>query len=223
MIDSHGYRASIGIILLKGSKVFWGKRLGNVSWQFPQGGIQREEKYRDALFRELWEELGLHENDVQVIGSTANWQTYKLPTRLVRYHAKPVCVGQKQKWFLLRLLSPDDKINLFASNNPEFDEWTWVNYWYPINAVVRFKRDVYRNVLQEFAPIVFENHQLSAEDENKRLRNPKQRLRSALRPRRRDQREEDLNIPTYATQTSEEKTQATHFYFEVDPVEKEKE
>jgi putative (di)nucleoside polyphosphate hydrolase len=65
-----------------------------------------------------------------------------------------VCIGQKQKWFLLRLRCKESDVNLLKSNHPEFDDWRWVSYWYPIRNVVSFKRDVYRRVMKEFAPIV---------------------------------------------------------------------
>jgi len=79
---------------------------------------------------------------------------YKLPKRLVRWDTKPVCIGQKQKWFLLQLISNDADINMQTSSTPEFDGWRWVSYWYPVRQVVSFKRDVYRRVMKEFASVV---------------------------------------------------------------------
>lgn len=187
MIDENGYRANVGIILVNEQKrLFWGRRTGGLNaWQFPQGGIQRDESVEDAMYRELWEEVGLKPQDVEIVAKSAGWLTYQLPRRLIRHHTKPVCIGQKQKWFLLKIISSSDNIDLLASGNPEFDDWCWVSYWYPLKEVVSFKRKVYRDVLQEFVPFVFPD---------KRLRNPKQNLRSALRPRRKDTRVDDTFV-----------------------------
>jgi len=87
---------------------------------------------------------------------TRNWLRYKLPKRLVRWDTKPVCIGQKQKWFLLQLVGNDSDINMQTSSTPEFDGWRWVSYWYPVRQVVSFKRDVYRRVMKEFASVVMQ-------------------------------------------------------------------
>lgn len=100
------------------------------------------------------EEVGLSRKDVRILASTRNWLRYKLPKRLVRWDTKPVCIGQKQKWFLLQLMSADAEINMQTSSTPEFDGWRWVSYWYPVRQVVSFKRDVYRRVMKEFASVV---------------------------------------------------------------------
>ncbi len=84
------------------------------------------------------------------MASTRNWLRYKLPKRLVRWDTKPVCIGQKQKWFLLQLMCNESDINMQSSGTPEFDGWRWVSYWYPVRQVVSFKRDVYRRVMKEF-------------------------------------------------------------------------
>ncbi len=106
------------------------------------------------MYRELFEEVGLSRKDVRILASTRNWLRYKLPKRLVRWDTKPVCIGQKQKWFLLQLMSADAEINMQTSSTPEFDGWRWVSYWYPVRQVVSFKRDVYRRVMKEFASVV---------------------------------------------------------------------
>ncbi len=121
--------------------------------QFPQGGINQESA-EQAMYRELFEEVGLSRKDVRILASTRNWLRYKLPKRLVRWDTKPVCIGQKQKWFLLQLMSADAEINMQTSSTPEFDGWRWVSYWYPVRQVVSFKRDVYRRVMKEFASVV---------------------------------------------------------------------
>lgn len=155
MIDSEGYRANVGIILCNGDgKLLWARRCGQNAWQFPQGGIQRNESPRQALFRELWEEVGLRPDDVQIIGESKNWLRYQLPKRYIRRHSKPLCIGQKQRWFLLRMLSEDRKVKLNCSDHPEFDHWCWVSYWRPLDEIIFFKRKVYEKALKEFEPLL---------------------------------------------------------------------
>lgn len=154
MVDEHGFRPNVGIIIAnREGSVLLAKRAGMIdAWQFPQGGIKAKETPEQALFRELREEVGLSQNDVTVLGCTRDWLHYRLPARLIRHHVKPLCVGQKQKWFLLKLVSSDKKIKLDNGKNPEFDSWAWVSYWYPLNQVVSFKREVYRRAMKELAP-----------------------------------------------------------------------
>lgn len=150
MIDKSGYRANVAIILLnKQNRVFWGQRKNRSSWQFPQGGVSVDESPLQAMYRELHEEIGLRPQDVEVVASTRDWFKYEIPDNLVR-KKEPVCIGQKQKWFLLRLKTSERNIDLDASETPEFDNWRWVGYWYPINHVVYFKQEVYRRALTFF-------------------------------------------------------------------------
>ena len=153
MIDEQGYRPNVGIILCNDAgQVLWARRIGQDAWQFPQGGIKQGESPEKALYRELGEEVGLGREDVQILGCTRGWLRYRLPKRMIRHDSHPVCVGQKQKWYLLKLLTDDNKIDVNASTKPEFDGWDWVSYWYPLGRVVSFKRDVYRRALTELAP-----------------------------------------------------------------------
>lgn len=155
MIDKAGYRYGVGIILVnKNRQVFFAKRIGMLAWQFPQGGMKENETPEQTLFRELKEEIGLNPEDVKVLASTRRWLRYRLPNRLVRHYAKPLCIGQKQKWFLLLLTNQEAKIDLLENNDPEFDSWAWVSYWYPLRQVVTFKRRVYVMALKEFSKIV---------------------------------------------------------------------
>ena len=150
MIDSDGYRANVGIILSnQHGQLLWAQRMGQDAWQFPQGGVNPEETAEQAMYRELWEEIGLNNDDVELIGSTSSWLRYKLPKRMVRRHSQPVCIGQKQKWFLLRLAAEESSVNLQATDSPEFEGWKWVDYWYPVDQVVYFKKRVYRCALQQ--------------------------------------------------------------------------
>lgn len=156
MIDSQGYRANVGIILCnRDGRLLWARRLGQDSWQFPQGGIKRHETPEQALYRELREEVGLLPEHVEVIASTRGWLRYRLPKRYIRYHNRPLCIGQKQRWFLLRLLAEDETVRLDLSEKPEFEEWRWVNYWHPLEEIVFFKRRVYEKALQELEQSLF--------------------------------------------------------------------
>ena len=155
MIYEDGFRHGVGIILVNAKRqVFIAKRVGKDAWQFPQGGIKESEAPEEAMFRELQEEIGLQASDVKILATTRRWLRYRLPKRLVRHHSQPLCIGQKQKWFLLRMISPDDKIDLVATDSPEFDSWAWVSYWYPLTQVVAFKRRVYNLAMKEFARVV---------------------------------------------------------------------
>lgn len=155
MIDSDGYRPNVGIILCNSQgRLLWARRIGQDAWQFPQGGIKAAETPKQALFRELREEVGLQSHHVKVMGTTKGWLKYDLPKRFLRHGSQPLCIGQKQVWFLLRLLGNDADVRLDVAERPEFDRWRWVDYWYPLEEVVHFKRDVYRGALEELAPLI---------------------------------------------------------------------
>jgi putative (di)nucleoside polyphosphate hydrolase len=157
MLDREGYRANVGIVLLNSrNEVFWGKRVGQHSWQFPQGGIQHGESPEQAMYRELHEEVGLLAEHVQIVGRTRDWLRYDVPEEyLRRQHAtrihRAAYRGQKQIWFLLRLVGLDSDIDLRVSDHPEFDAWRWVPFWIQLDAVIDFKREVYQLALSELA------------------------------------------------------------------------
>ncbi len=155
MIDSKGYRPNVGIILCNDEgKVFWAKRKGVDSWQFPQGGIDHDEDPEQAMYRELWEETGLNRYDVQILGRTRYWLRYKLPEKYIRRHSMPLCIGQKQIWFILRLLGDEAHFRFDCGQKQEFDDWKWVDYWHPLKDVIYFKRKVYRKALVELGSIL---------------------------------------------------------------------
>ena len=149
-VDPSGYRFNVGIIMLNSdNRVFQAKRLGHDAWQFPQGGVDLHESAQQALFRELKEEIGLDPEDVSVIGATRHWLRYRLPRQYWRFNSKPLVVGQKQRWFLLKMHCSEQKIRLDLSDTPEFDSWRWVDYWAPCEQVIYFKQQVYRQALKE--------------------------------------------------------------------------
>lgn len=153
MIDNNGYRSNVGIMLANNmGELLWARRIQSVnSWQFPQGGILVGETPEDALYRELYEEIGLDSADVKMVSSIRDWLSYRLPKHLVREHQSPLCIGQKQKWYLLQLLCDDRNIRLDTTTHMEFDQWRWVSYWYPLSKIVAFKREVYRGALKELS------------------------------------------------------------------------
>lgn len=163
MIDAEGFRLGVGMIVAnEAGQVLWARRIKQPAWQFPQGGLNQNETLEQALFRELYEELGLEPFDVRLLGHTKGWLYYWLPRHLRRSYLQPLCIGQKQKWFLLKLVSDPTKIRFNITSSPEFDRWRWVPYWYPIKQVINFKRHVYRRALEELAPLVgvFSSHRL---------------------------------------------------------------
>jgi len=107
------------------------------------------------MYRELREEIGLVPADVQVLGATEPWLRYRLPRRYMRRHSESVCIGQKQIWYLLRLLTCDEAVRFDRSAQPEFDRWRWVEYWQPVHEVIYFKKRVYLRALKQLAPILF--------------------------------------------------------------------
>ncbi|MBX3707920.1 MAG: RNA pyrophosphohydrolase [Pseudomonadales bacterium] len=154
MVDADGFRPNVGIVLSNDlGQVLWARRIGGQdAWQFPQGGINEDETAEEALYRELHEEVGLGPACVEILAETRGWLHYRLPKRLRRYNSTPGFKGQKQKWFLLRLVADEGQVSFNCSIKPEFDHWRWVSYWYPVCQVVEFKRDVYRRALKELAP-----------------------------------------------------------------------
>jgi putative (di)nucleoside polyphosphate hydrolase len=153
VIDPDGYRPNVGIILMHGAaQVFWARRINRDGWQFPQGGMNSDETPLEAMYRELHEETGLAPEDVSVLSVTPGWLKYRLPDRYLRSRERPMCIGQKQVWFLLKLISSEDKVKLDVTDKPEFDSWRWVDFWYPLDNVVSFKRRVYERALHHFLP-----------------------------------------------------------------------
>lgn len=155
MLDQDGYRPNVGIIILNNkNQVFWGKRVREHSWQFPQGGIKAGEAPEAAMFRELMEEVGLSRHHVQIISRTQDWLHYDVPSNWIRREWRGSYRGQKQIWFLLRLVGKDSDVCLRKTSHPEFDAWRWNDYWDPIEHVIEFKKNVYERALLEFAALL---------------------------------------------------------------------
>ena len=154
IIDKNGYRANVGIVLMNQHKeLFFAKRRYQSGWQFPQGGIRFGETPEIAMHRELLEEIGLTKNDTELLSESSHWYQYKIPKKNLRKlkKGKPHVIGQKQKWFLLKLIVPDETINLtYNSKFQEFDKWKWVDPTLPAMQVIGFKQQVYEQVLTEF-------------------------------------------------------------------------
>lgn len=158
MLDRDGYRPNVGIVLAnQKNQVFWGKRVNQHAWQFPQGGIKHGETPVQAMYRELEEEIGLTPAHVRILGRTREWLRYDVPEKWARHRevaagdapSRSPYRGQKQIWFLLRLTGRDCDVRLRASGHPEFDAWRWNDYWVPLETVIEFKREVYRQALLE--------------------------------------------------------------------------
>jgi len=155
-----GYRPNVGIIIYNQERqVFWARRVNKDGWQFPQGGVSRNESLEEAMYRELHEETGLHREQVRLVAHTKKWLHYDLPPRLLRNQRhrnedsadnKASFKGQKQVWFLLELIEDDSAVDLHAGpESPEFDSWRWVEMNHAIDNIVDFKRGVYQKAISE--------------------------------------------------------------------------
>ena len=156
--DLGGYRPCVGAVLFFFFFLVWvGKRIGETNksqsyaWQMPQGGIDLGEDPADAVMRELMEETGT--NRAQIYRKSAYWFNYDLPKNLVKKDHNSGFKGQTQKWFALYFNGSDNDFNLNTHEKPEFSDWCWVNLIDVTDLIVPFKRDVYKNVVNEFKDI----------------------------------------------------------------------
>lgn len=145
-----GYRPCVGMMLLNAEgHVFVGRRIDTAdAWQMPQGGIDPGETPRRAVLRELREEIGT--DKAVILAESPIWRPYDLPPRLGSRLWGGRYRGQAQKWFALRFAGQDADIDL-KTPHPEFDAWQWVALDRLVDLIVPFKRDVYREVVEEFA------------------------------------------------------------------------
>lgn len=147
------YRRGVGIVLFnRDGLVFTARRLDTrvEAWQMPQGGIDEGETPLQAALRELKEEIGT--DAAEVIAETRGWLTYDLPAELVGKVWKGRYRGQTQKWFALRFTGQDADIDI-NTEHPEFAEWRWSPFDRLVDRIVPFKRELYRAVCREFAPL----------------------------------------------------------------------
>ena len=155
--DRDGYRKNVGIIVCNNfQQVLWARRTRRDGWQFPQGGIEPRESALEAAFRELYEEVGLKSGDVKLLGNTVKWLRYDVPYATKHHHIRRTRQfrGQKQRWFLFKLLAKETSVRLDVTPTPEFDHWRWVDYWSPLEHIVKFKRRVYKQALTELEPML---------------------------------------------------------------------
>ena len=140
-------RIGVGAIVLNNEdKVFVGKRKDNPidKWQMPQGGVEKNEKYIDAMKRELCEETSV--TSIKILKEFDEWLEYELPENLLGIIWKGKYKGQKQKWFICRFTGNESEINV-NTKHPEFIEWKWIEMSELPNVIVDFKKDVYKKIL----------------------------------------------------------------------------
>jgi putative (di)nucleoside polyphosphate hydrolase len=114
--------------------------------------MRTDETPEEAMYRELQEETGLRKRHVELLGATPGWLRYRQPKRFQRRDCKPICIGQKQVWFLLRMLTDESRVVLDETDSPEFTSFRWVDFWYPVDNVISFKRPVYHRALTLLEP-----------------------------------------------------------------------
>lgn len=145
-----GYRPNVAMIVINNdNKVLICRRRNTQTWQFPQGGIDPNENIQEAMYRELYEEVGLSKEDVNIIGKSKKTITYDIPITLRSKVLGGKFKGQDQKWFLLKTIKDDLKINLNNEMIPEFEEFEWVSYWRSLDRIIDFKKEAYRQALTE--------------------------------------------------------------------------
>tara|TARA_B100001123_G_scaffold407499_1_gene499806 strand:- start:86 stop:571 length:486 start_codon:yes stop_codon:yes gene_type:complete len=156
LIFDDGFRANVGIVIFnQKQQVFFAKRRYQSGWQFPQGGIQLGESPKKAMFRELLEETGLDKKSVEVTYVSDHWYDYRIPKKSIRKATNGTTViGQRQKWFLLKLKDQSTSIVLNSSSEQEFDSWKWIAPDLSIKQVIGFKQEVYKKVISEFIPFI---------------------------------------------------------------------
>lgn len=143
------YRKNAAAVIINDAGyVLLANRIDGAGWQFPQGGVDEGENSTQAVYREVYEEVGIESKNLNLIAYTANFLCYTIPPFKREWWQRMQNIkGQRQRWFLLSLQGDDSAINLQASDHPEFDKWQWVPYWYPLHKVISFKSDVYRQGL----------------------------------------------------------------------------
>lgn len=153
--DARPYRRGVGAFLFNDAGRVWvGRRIDTPApaWQMPQGGIKKHEDPRDAVLRELAEEIGT--DRARIVGETADWLAYDLPPDIAARVWGGRYRGQTQKWFALRFAGADADIDIARDDHPEFSDWRWAAPATLVEQVVDFKRAVYAEVVRAFAPLI---------------------------------------------------------------------
>ena len=147
-------RIGVGIVVLnKYNKVFVAKRIDNPidKWQMPQGGVNKNESFLNAMKRELFEETSI--KNIKILKEINYWLEYELPDNLIGIIWKGKFRGQKQKWFVVRFLGEDNEINLKTAH-PEFKEWKWIEVKMLSSVIVDFKKKVYKELTKEIELLI---------------------------------------------------------------------
>ncbi len=151
------YRPNVGAVLFNHAGLILVARRADMpnaegapgGWQLPQGGMDEGEDPREAVLRELAEEIGT--DRAEIIAEHPDWFTYDLPPALIGKALGGRYRGQRQKWFALRFTGVDADIRLDLDPHPEFDAWRWV----PLAALpalaVPFKLVIYEALARDFA------------------------------------------------------------------------
>ena len=151
------YRPNVGAVLFnRGGQVFVARRADFPNaegpaggWQLPQGGIDEDEDPRQAVLRELTEEIGT--GRARIIGEHPDWLRYDLPAPLIGVALGGRYRGQRQRWFALRFTGRDADIRLDLDPHPEFDAWRWAELGDLPELAVGFKRPIYEVLATSFA------------------------------------------------------------------------
>jgi len=154
MPNSNKYRPNVGAVIFNKNGYIWiGERAdiqNSSEWQMPQGGIDKDENPRTALFREVYEETGI--KSIKIIDQTKKWIKYIIPKDISKNKWNGKYIGQKQKWFLLYFHGNEDEININLSNKPEFKSWKWDKINNIEDIVPKFRKNVYKEVFKYFLP-----------------------------------------------------------------------
>ncbi|MDZ5761145.1 RNA pyrophosphohydrolase [Lyticum sinuosum] len=147
------YRLGVGAFIFnKEKKVLLCQRNDKIktALQMPQGGIDANESEKEALFRELKEEIGT--NDFLIIDQSKKMYKYRFPNYILRHQNYDICyMGQKQTWFLLYFAGYNQAINLLSTNKPEFSSFIWCELNEVPRCAVKFKRKMYKSLVAEFS------------------------------------------------------------------------
>lgn len=147
------YRPCAGVMLRNpAGLVFVGQRLDTRldAWQMPQGGIDEGEEAEAAALRELGEETGIAEDLVTIVARSATEHLYDLPPDLLGRMWGGRYRGQRQTWFLMDFTGSDEDVDI-ETPHQEFRAWRWIPREELEHLIVPFKRELYRNVIAEFA------------------------------------------------------------------------